>query len=54
MARALSHDLRKRAFAAINEGLIWHAAAVCFVVSVSSAIRWRQLARKQWHDWFDG
>ena len=46
MARALSQDLRDRVVAAIDGGLSCHAAAARFGVSVSSAIRWRQLALK--------
>jgi len=44
MARALSQDLRDRVFAAIEGGLSCRAAAARFCISVSSAIRWRQLA----------
>jgi transposase len=46
MARALSQDLRDRVVAAIDGGLSCRAAAARFGVSVSSAIRWRQLARE--------
>lgn len=44
MARSLSQDLRDRVVAAIDGGLSCRAAAARFGVSVSSAIRWRQLA----------
>lgn len=44
MARSLSQDLRDRVVAAIDDGLSCRAAAGRFGVSVSSAIRWRQLA----------
>jgi len=44
MARSLSQDLRDRVVAAIDGGLSCRAAAGHFGVSVSSAIRWRQLA----------
>ncbi len=44
MARSLSQDLRDRVVAAIDGGLSCRAAAVRFGVSVSSAVRWRQLA----------
>lgn len=44
MARALSQDLRDGVVAAIDGGLSCYAAAARFGVSVSSAIRWRQLA----------
>ena len=46
MARSLSQDLRDRVVAAIDGGLSCRAAAGRFGVSVSSAIRWRQLARQ--------
>ena len=46
MARSLSQDLRDRVVAAIDGGLSCRAAAGRFGVSVSSAIRWRQLARE--------
>ena len=46
MARSLSQDLRDRVIAAIDGGLSCRAAAGHFGVSVSSAIRWRQLARE--------
>lgn len=46
MARTLSQDLRDRVVAAIDGGLSCRAAAARFGVSVSSAIRWRQLALK--------
>lgn len=44
MARTLSQDFRNRVVAAIEGGLSCHAAAARFGGSVSSAIRWRQLA----------
>ena len=44
MARTLSQDLRGRVVAAIDGGLSCRAAAACFGVSVSSAIRWRRRA----------
>ena len=44
MARTLSQDLRDRVVSAIDGGLSCRAAAGRFGVSVSSAIRWRQLA----------
>ena len=46
MAKALSQDLRDRVVAAIDGGLSRRGAAVRFGVSVSSAIRWHQLARE--------
>src|SRR5579872_6865439 len=46
MARSLSQDLRDRVVAAIDGGLSCRAAAGRFGVSVSSAIRWRQIALK--------
>ena len=46
MARSLSQDLRDRVVSAIDGGLSCRAAAGRFGVSVSSAIRWRQLARE--------
>lgn len=46
MAKALSQDLRDRVVAAIDGGLSRRGAAARFGVSVSSAIRWHQLARK--------
>jgi len=46
MAKALSPHLRDRVVAAIDGGLICRVAAARFGVSVSSAIRWHQLARK--------
>lgn len=46
MARSLSQDLRDRVIAVIDGGLSCRAAAARFGVSVSSAIRWRQLALK--------
>lgn len=45
MAKALSQDLRDRVVAAIDGGLSRRGAAARFGVSVSSAIRWHQLAR---------
>ena len=47
MAKALSQDLRDRVVAAIDDGLSRRGAAARFGVSVSSAIRWHQLAREQ-------
>ena len=44
MARTLSQHLRDRVVAAIDGGLSCRAAAARFGISVSSAIRWRQLA----------
>jgi transposase len=44
MARTPSQDLRDGVVAAIDGGLSCRAAAARFGVSVSSAIRWRQLA----------
>lgn len=46
MAKALSQDLRDRVVAAIDGGLSRRGAAARFGVSVSSAIRWYQLARE--------
>lgn len=46
MAKALSQDLRDRVVAAIDDGLSRRSAAARFGVSVSSAIRWHQLARE--------
>ncbi|WP_156482916.1 hypothetical protein [Sphingopyxis granuli] len=46
MAKALSRDLRDRVVAAIDGGLSRRGAAARFGVSVSSAIRWHQLARE--------
>lgn len=46
MAKALSQDLRDRVVAAIDGGLSRRGAAAWFGVSVSSAIRWHQLARE--------
>jgi transposase len=46
MAKALSQDLRDRVVAAIDGGLSRRGAAARFGVSVSSAIRWHQLARE--------
>jgi transposase len=45
MSKALSQDLRDRVVAAIDGGLSRRGAAARFGVSVSSAIRWHQLAR---------
>lgn len=47
MSKALSLDLRERVIAAIDGGLSCRAAAARFGVSAASAIRWRQLTRKQ-------
>jgi transposase len=46
MSKALSQDLRDRVVAAIDGGLSRRSAAARFGVSVSSAIRWHQLARE--------
>jgi hypothetical protein len=46
MSKALSHDFRDRVVAAIEGGLSDRAASARFVVGLSSAIRWHQLARK--------
>jgi len=46
MAKALSQDLRDRGVTAIDGGLSRRGAAARFGVSVSSAIRWHQLARE--------
>jgi transposase len=46
MARTLSQDLRDRVVAAIDGGMSCRAAAAHFDVSISSAIRWHQLARE--------
>ena len=46
MAKALSQDLRDRVVAAIDGGLSRRGAAARFGLSVSSAIRWHQLARE--------
>ena len=46
MAKALSQDLRDRVVTAIDGGLSRRGAAARFGVSVSSAIRWHQLARE--------
>lgn len=46
MAKALSQDLRDRVVGAIDGGLSRRGAAARFGVSVSSAIRWHQLARE--------
>jgi transposase len=46
MAKALSQDLRDRVVAAVEGGLSRRGAAARFGVSVSSAIRWHQLARE--------
>jgi transposase len=45
MAKALSVDLRERVVAAVSDGLSRRAAAARFGVSVSSAVRWVELAR---------
>jgi transposase len=45
MANALSVDLRERVVAAVSDGLSRRAAAARFGVSVSSAVRWVELAR---------
>ena len=42
MGRALPLDLRERVVAAVDGGMSCRAAAACFGVGVSSAIRWRQ------------
>uniref|UniRef100_B0T7R8 ISSpo6, transposase orf A n=1 Tax=Caulobacter sp. (strain K31) TaxID=366602 RepID=B0T7R8_CAUSK len=47
MSKALSLDLRERVIAAIDGGLSCRAAAARFGVIAASAIRWRQLTRKQ-------
>jgi transposase len=47
MAKALSMDLRNRVLAAIAGGMSCRAAAARFGVSVSSAIRWNALRRRQ-------
>lgn len=47
MARALSMDLRTRVLAAIRDGMSCRQAATHFGISASSAIRWRDLERKQ-------
>ena len=44
MARTLSQDLRDRVVAAVDGGMSCRAAAAHFDVSISSAIRWRQLS----------
>ena len=46
MVKSLSQDLRDRVVAAIDGGLSRRGAAAQFGVSVSSAIRWHQLARE--------
>jgi transposase len=46
MAKALSQDLRDRVVAAVDGGLSRRGAAARFGVSISSAIRWHQLARE--------
>ena len=46
MAKALSQDLRDRVVASVDGGLSRRGAAARFGVSVSSAIRWHQLARE--------
>ena len=45
MAKALSVDLRERVVAAVSDGLSRRAAAARFGVSISSAVRWVELAR---------
>ena len=45
MGKVLSVDLRERVVAAVSSGLSRRAAAARFGVSVSSAIRWAELAR---------
>jgi transposase len=45
MANALSVDLRERVVAAVSDGVSRRAAAARFGVSVSSAVRWVELAR---------
>ena len=47
MARSLSMDLRERVVAAVEGGLSRRQAAGRFGVSVSSAIRWLQLAARE-------
>jgi transposase len=47
MAHALSMDLRLRVVAAIGGGMSCRQAAARFGVSAASAIRWRQLERRQ-------
>jgi transposase len=47
MSKALSLDLRSRVLAAVAGGLSCRKAAERFGVSASSAIRWRQLERRQ-------
>jgi len=46
MAKALSQDLRDRVIAAIDDGVSRRSAAARFGVSVSSAVRWHQMARE--------
>ena len=47
MARGLSLDIRRRVVAAISGGMSCRQAALRFGVSAASAIRWRQLERRQ-------
>ena len=47
MAHALSMDLRLRVVAAIAGGMSCRQAAARYGVSAASAIRWRQLERRQ-------
>lgn len=47
MGQALAMDLRSRVLAAIEGGMSCRQAAAHFGVSVSIAIRWRSLVRKQ-------
>jgi transposase len=47
MSKALSLDLRERVLAAVAAGASCRQAAARFGVSASSAIRWRELERKQ-------
>lgn len=47
MAGSLSFDLRRRALAAVAEGLSHRAAAERFAVSASSISRWRALERER-------
>ncbi len=46
MTRALSSDLRDRVVAAMENGATCREAAKLFSVSVASAVRWSQLARR--------
>jgi len=47
MARPYSMDLRDRVVAAVaRDGLSCHAAAGCFGVAVSSAVKWMQRYRR--------